>query len=180
MPPSVDCSLLQVVRCPKSVGDYQTPQALLGEIARDILQHYLEMDEAESKIVSYFALSTWLEDLCAVAPYLWIVGPHSGGKTTLLRALGAICRRPVLVGDITPASIYSLCTSLHPTLLLDEFEPSSDARGRDLQRILRTGTTQGQNVFRGPKAYDVFGPKAIASRQVSPDAALLVGLWLSP
>lgn len=172
VPPSVDYSLLQAVRFPESVTACETPQALLGEIRR-FFQHYLEIGEAESKIGAYFALSTWLNDLCTVAPYLWIVGPHSGGKTTLLLALGAICRRPVLLGDITPASIYSLCTRLRPTLLLDEFEPGSDARSRDLQRLLRTGTTQGQKVFRGPKAYDVFGPKAIASRQVSPDAALL-------
>lgn len=172
VPPSVDCSLLQAVRCPKLAGACETPNALLSEI-REFLQGYLEIGEAESKLVAYFALSTWLNDLHTVAPYLWIVGPHSGGKTTLLRALGAICRRPVLVGDITPASIYSLCTSLRPTLLLDEFEPSSDARSRDLQRLLRTGTTQGQKVFRGAKSYDVFGPKAIASRQVPPDAALL-------
>jgi hypothetical protein len=172
VPPSVDYSLLQAVRCPKAVTACETPQALLDEI-REFFQHYLEIGEAESKLVAHFALSTWLNDLYTVAPYLWIIGPHSGGKTTLLRALSAICRRPVLVGDITPASIYSLCTSLRPTLLLDECEPGSDARSRDLQRLLRTGTTQGQKVFRGPKAYDVFGPKAIASRQVPPDAALL-------
>jgi len=86
-----------------------------------------------------FALSTWLNDLYRVAPYFWIVGRHSGGKTTLLHALGAICHRPVLVGDITPASIYWLCASLRPTLLLDEFEPGSDACSRNPQRFLRTG-----------------------------------------
>jgi hypothetical protein len=172
MPPSGDYALLQAVRYPKCVAACETPQALLAEI-REFLQHYLEIGEAESKLVAYFALSTWLSDLYTVAPYLWIVGPHSGGKTTLLRALSAICRRALLVGDITPASIYSLSNSHRPTLLLDEFESGSDRRSRDLQRLLRTGTTEGQKVFRGPKAYDVFGPKAIASRQASPDAALL-------
>ena len=172
VPPSADRTLLQAVRCPKSVGACETPQALLDEI-REFLQHYLEIGEAETRLVAYFALSTWLSDLYAVAPYLWIVGPFSGGKTTLLRALSAICRRPVLVGDISPACIYSLCTSLCPTLLLDEFDASSDERSRDLRRLLRIGTTQGQKVFRGAKAYDVFGPKAIASRQVLPDEALL-------
>ncbi len=172
VPPFADYSLLQAVRYPTCVAACETPQALLAEI-REFLQHFLEIGEAESKPVAYFALSTWLTDLYTVAPYLWIVGPHSAGKTALLRALSAICRRPVLVGDITAASIYSLCTSHRPTLLLDEFESGSDRRSRDLRRLLRSGTTQGQKVFRGPKAYDVFGPKVIASRQVSPDAGLL-------
>jgi hypothetical protein len=144
---------------------------LLSEI-NGVLRTYLDLEESDRKLVGNFALCTWLNDLQEVAPYLWIIGPYSCGKTTLLRLLGAICRRPVIAGDISPAALYTLSTSVRPTLLLDEFEMARDARSRSLQHLLRNGSSQGQRVFRGPKAYDVFGPKAISSRQGPGDAAL--------
>lgn len=93
-------------------------------------------------------------------------------KSTLVQLLSAICRRSVVVGDVSPAALYTLTTSLRPTLLLDEFEMARDARCRSLQQLLRNGSSQGQRVFRGPRAYAVFGPKVIASRYGVGDVAL--------
>ncbi len=171
IPPKVHRSLVDAMRLPKSLGTSETPRTLLREID-DVLCTYLDLDKSDRKLVGYFALCTWLNDLQQIAPYLWIVGPFSCGKTTLLRLLSAICRRSVVAGDISSAALYNLITSLHPTLLLDEFEMAGDVRSRSLQHLLRNGSSQGQRVFRGPRAYDVFGPKAIASRQRAADAAL--------
>jgi hypothetical protein len=171
IPPQIHRSIVDVVRLPKSLGISKTPRKLLSEI-NDVLFTYLDLEESDRKLVGYFALCPWLNDLQQVAPYLWIIGPYSCGKSTLLRLLSAICRRPVVAGDISPAALYTLSTSLRPTLLLDEFEMTGDARSRSLQHLLRSGSSQGQRVFRGPKAYDVFGPKAIGSRQGPGDAAL--------
>jgi hypothetical protein len=171
VPPKVHRSLVDALRLPSLLGTTQTPTMLLSEI-NDLLCTYLDLEESDRKLVGNFALCTWLNDLHHVAPYLWIIGPYSCGKSTLLRLLGAICRRSVVAGDISPAALYTLSTCLHPTLLLDEFEMAGDARSRSLQHLLRNGSTQGQRVFRGPRAYDVFGPKAISSRQGAGDAAL--------
>jgi hypothetical protein len=171
VPPKVDRSFVDALRLPKTLGTSETPRALLSEID-DVLCTYLDLDESDRKLVGYFALCTWLNDLQRVAPYLWIVGPFSGGKSNLLQLLSAICRRSVVAGDISSAALYTLSTSLRPTLLLDEFEMAGDARSRSLQHLLRNGSSHGQRVFRGPRAYDVFGPKAIASRQGAGDAAL--------
>jgi hypothetical protein len=171
VPPNVDRSLLEAVRWPSFVEANDAPCLLLSEI-KDLLKHYLELADLDYDIVAHFALSTWFADLSRVAPYLWVVGAYSCGKTTLLRVLSAICRRPALAADITPAALYSLCTSLRPTLLLDELDSSDTVRYRDLLRLLRNGSTQGPKVFRCGKAYDLFGPKVIVSRQESPDAAV--------
>lgn len=171
VPPNVDRSLLEAVRWPSFVEANDAPRLLLNEI-KDALKGYLELADPDYDLVAHFALSTWFSDLSRVTPYLWIVGPYACGKTTLLRLLSAICRRPVLAADITPAALYSLCTHLRPTLLLDELELSATVLDRDLSRLLRNGSTQGQKVFRTGKAYDLFGPKAIVSRQEPPDAAL--------
>jgi len=171
VPPRVHRSFVDAVRWPKSLGTRETPTALLREID-DVLCTYVDLDKSDRKLVAYFALYTWLNDLLHVAPYLWIVGPYSSGKSTLLRLLSAICRRSIIAGDISPAALYTLSTDLRPTLLLDEFEPGADAQSRVLQRLLRNGSSMGQRVFRGSRAFNVFGPKAIASRQGAGDAAL--------
>jgi hypothetical protein len=171
VPPKVHRSFVDALRLPKSLGTSETPRTLLSEID-DVLCTYLDLDKSDRKLVGHFALCTWLNDLQQVAPYLWIVGPSSCGKSTLLRLLGAISRRSVVAGDISSAALYTLSTSLRPTLLLDEFETAGDARSRSLQHLLRNGSSQGQRVFRGSRAYDVFGPKAIASRQGAGDLAL--------
>jgi hypothetical protein len=171
IPPKVHRSYVDAVRLPKMLGARETPRILLSEID-DVLCTYLDLDTSHRKLVGYFALCTWLADLQLVAPYLWIVGPFSGGKSSLVGLLSAICRRSVVAGEMSAAALYTLNTSLRPTLLLDEFEPAADAQSRSLQRLLRNGSRQGQWIFRGPRAYDVFGPKAIASRQGARDAAL--------
>jgi hypothetical protein len=86
--------------------------------------------------------------------------------------LSAICRRSALIADITPAALHSHYTSLRRTPLLDELEVGATLRDRDLSRLLRAGSTQGQKVLRTRKAYDLFGPKVIVSRQEPSDAAL--------
>ena len=171
VPPKVHRTFVDALRWPKSLGTCETPRTLLGEID-DVLCRYIDLDESDRKLVARFALCTWLNDLQHVAPYLWIVGPFCCGKSTLLRLLSATCRRSVVAGDISSAALYTLSSSLRPTLLLDEFEMAGDARSRSLQHLLRNGSSQGQRVFRGHRAYDVFGPKAIASRRGAGDAAL--------
>ena len=171
VPPRVHPSFVDAVRLPKTLGTSETPRTLLSEID-DVLGTYLDLDKSDRKLLGHFGLCTWLPDRQQVAPYLWILGLFSCGKTTLLHLLSAICRRSVVVGDVSPAALYTLTNSLRPTLLLDEFEMARDARSRSLQQLLRNGSSQGQRVFRGPRAYDVFGPKVVASRYGVGDAAL--------
>ena len=171
VPPRVHPSFVDAVRLPKTLGTSETPRTLLSEID-DVLGTYLDLDKSDRKLLGHFGLCTWLPDRQQVAPYLWILGLFSCGKTTLLHLLSSFCRRSVVVGDVSPAALYTLTNSLRPTLLLDEFEMARDARSRSLQQLLRNGSSQGQRVFRGPRAYDVFGPKVIASRYGVGDAAL--------
>jgi hypothetical protein len=171
VPPPVDRSLAEAVRWPTFVDTNETPRQLLDDMKR-VLRQYVDLDDRDYDLVAHFSLHSWFGDVGSVAPYLWVIGPFSGGKTTLLRLMSALCRRAVRAADITAAALYSLCGALRPTLLLDELELDSTARSRDLGRLLRSGSTQGQKVLRHGKAYDLFGPKVIVSRQEPSDAAL--------
>jgi hypothetical protein len=171
VPPQIHRSLTDAVCFPMAIGENHTARELLGQID-DVLCTYTDFNSSDRKLLGYFALYSWLSDLVPVAPYLWVVGPISSGKTTLLRLLSTICRRSVIVGDISEAALYALSTAVQPTLLIDEFEPGSDSKGRNLQRLLRSGSTMGQKVLRASRASDLFGPKVIASRRGPGDAAL--------
>jgi len=138
----------------------------------EVLENYVDLDPPDRKLTAYFALSSWFSDLLHVVPYLWIVGPIGFGKTTLVRLLSVLCRRGILVGDISSAGLYSVSDSLHPTVLLDDFDYGLDSRTRDLLRLLRNGSTAGLRVIRAARAYQLFGPKVISSRQGPNDAAL--------
>lgn len=171
VPPTVDRSIAEAVRWPTFVDTNETPRQLLDDMKR-LLRQYVDLDDRDYDLAAHFSLYSWFGDVGSVAPYLWVIGPSSGGKTTLLRLMSALCRRAVRAADITPAALYSLCGALRPTLLLDEVELDSTARSRDLGRLLRSGSTQGQRVLRHGKAYDLFGPKIIVSRQEPSDSAL--------
>jgi energy-coupling factor transporter ATP-binding protein EcfA2 len=171
VPPKIHKSIFQAVCFPRSVQLGCTPSGLLTEIDES-LEKYIDVDRCDRRLVGFFVLSSWFNDLCHVAPYLWIVGPYGCGKTTLVRILSALCRRSVSVADISPAGLYALSDCLHCTLLLDDFEYTNDSRTRGLLRLMRNGSTAGQRVFRASRAYDVFGPKIIASREAPSDGAL--------
>jgi hypothetical protein len=172
VPPKPDQSLVEAVRWPPFFADSDdTPRQLLDEM-KDVFRKYIDMEDRDHDLVANFCLYSWFGDAGIVAPYLWVIGPYSSGKTTLLRLMSALCRRAVRASDVTPAAFYSLCEALRPTLLLDELELDSTARGRDLGRLLRSGSTQGPKVLRAGKAYDPFGPRVIVSRQEPSDAAL--------
>lgn len=171
LPPQIHGSLSEAICFPMTIGENHSARELLDQID-DVLCCYLDFESSDRKLLAYFALYSWVSDFSAIAPYLWVVGPYASGKTTVLRLLSAMCRRSVLAGDISAAALYTLTDSVHPTLLIDEFELGNDARSRDLQRLLRSGSTRGERVVRASRAYDVFGPKVIASRRGPSDPAL--------
>jgi len=171
IPPQVDSNLSRAVRFPTAVGSSHTARELLFEI-EDVFHLYADYDLSDRKLLAHFALYSWIADLLPIAPYIWVVGPYGYGKTTLLQIMSAICRRSILAGDISLASLYRVATQYHPTLILDELEAGKDSSSRHLLRLLRAGSTMGQKVLRASKAYDLFGPKIIASRLGTGDAAL--------
>jgi ABC-type polysaccharide/polyol phosphate transport system ATPase subunit len=59
------------------------------------------VDEKYLSVLADFVLSTWFVDRLEVAPYLSVVGLPQSGKTTLLKVLSLVCRRSLLIADIS-------------------------------------------------------------------------------
>ncbi len=170
--PKMDPTVVSALRLPKTAR----PCPEIGELF-NLMTHYIEkyvdMTTEYSFLVAAFALSTWFADRLSVVPYLAICGPPESGKTTLLRLLHCLCRRPIHASAITPASLYRAAAQVRPTLLIDEADFGRDQTCRDIQRLLRGGNRQGSRVLCNGKAFENFGPKVIASRVPLDDTALV-------
>jgi len=128
------------------------------------------VDEKHAHVLADFVLSTWLVDRFEVAPYLSVVGLPQSGKTTLLRVLSLLCRRSVLIADITSASLYHACARFMPTILIDE--AGSVRSNRTLRHILRSGTTRDVLAIRKNRTLHSYGAKVMSWLEPPDDPAL--------
>jgi hypothetical protein len=110
----------------------------------------------------------------ALYPYLWITSVDPGsGKSTVLRALTATTRRPVIAHLFSGPLMYRLVEAHQPTLLLDEIggtlanQPDvkqllDSAYGRDgvVRKLEKVGTGGSGETF-APKAFYCFTPIAL-------------------
>jgi hypothetical protein len=136
------------------------------------IRKYVDLPDEVLRIIAAFVLCSWFPDRLRIAPYLWLVGPLSTGKSTILKLLQALCRRAFLMGDFTAASLYQLPSLLSPTLLIDENDLEDSMLSAAIQRLLRIGNTPGTPVIRNGRAFDPYCVKVLASRQPPSDAAL--------
>lgn len=157
---------LRCVCFPRHVDPYGSSRQLQRELAAQI-QATVELSEDSCRLLAYFVRATWFWELLPVAPYVSIFGPIASGKTTLLRVLGALSYRPLCVSDISTAGLYQLVDSVHPTLLIDEFDSGSRWSQRELQRLLRAGSTPGEYAVRfgsgSGRMYSLYGPRIFSS-----------------
>lgn len=159
------------LRLPTDVRPCGAGHELFLEIAK-LIRSRVDISEKSSSLVAAFVLSTWLNGLLDIAPYLWICGPQESGKTTLLRLLHSLCRRAVLFAGTIPPAMHSLNPLFHPTLLLDEVTFDRSQQSRALQSWLRTGNSHGVPVTIGGQLVDGFGPKVVCSRLPVADPSL--------
>jgi len=161
--------LLRHLRLPSAALPYESVQALFSGL-ESLISQCVAVDEKYVPVLADFVLSTWFVDRLPVAPYLSVVGLPQTGKTTLLRVLSLVCRRALLVADVTSASFYHACTRFMPTMLIDE--AASIRNSRALRHMLRAGTTREVLAVRRNRTFHSFGAKVISSLEPPDDAAL--------
>jgi hypothetical protein len=161
--------ILANVPLPKGVLPCETPLDLIAQMVK-LLAACLDLPPLDIILLAFFALSTWFPEKLPVAPYLALVGLPRSGKTTALRVLSMLCRRPLLVTDVTAAALYRAYDGGTPTVLIDETRTASDERA--LFHLLRSGSTPGFLALRGSRTYNCFGPKVITWTELPNDDAL--------
>jgi Protein of unknown function (DUF3631) len=162
--------LVEVEPWPGPVDGNMLAAALVAAIKKHVV---LGDDQADT--IAFWILHTWLVNAFYISPRLAITSPTKGcGKTTVLRLLNIITRRPKRTGSISPPALFRAVEMFQPTLLLDETEKYVE-HGSDLHALLNEGHCAGASVMRvlGDKLelreFSVYGAAAFARNGAMPD-----------
>jgi len=168
-----------VVLLPSEPIEYKNEEKLIEDI-KNFIHKYLDMSPMYEQIASYYILFSWVYDRFHEVPYLRAIGDFGTGKSRFLQAIGSICYRPIFTGGATTtAPIFRILDEIKGTLILDEADMRFSDMTTDVIKILNMGYQKGGSVLRMQgkeslviKAYDVFSPKIIATRETFSDKAL--------
>ena len=138
--PELESALYRTMRLPARCCPYDSARALFEAIA-ELFERHLGLLRPESSLLACFPLSTWLADRLANPLSLAICCSDEALGIDVLRLLDCLCRRPLLLSEVTPASLRSLPMHLSPTLLLNQQEIR-----RNVQRVLRASCYPGLNL----------------------------------
>jgi len=161
---------LSDVKLPTGVLSYRSTKRLAYTILK-FIGYAVDVPDEYAVVLAAFVLYTWVADRLPIAVYLSIVGLPQSGKSTLLELLSLLCRRPLLVSDISQAAVYRACSEFGVTLLIDEIEWHS-SNTTALRQLLRAGTGRSARALRIRGSSFSFGPKVFGSLETSPDSAL--------
>jgi hypothetical protein len=170
-----------VILLPSAPEEYGSEAELMAEI-QAYIHRYVDLTPQFERIASYYVLLSWLYDGFNELPYLRVRGDYGSGKTRFLLVVGSICYKPVFAsGASTVSPIFHILDAFRGTLIIDEgdFRWSDDKA--DIVKILNNGNVKGLPVLRtevsrtgefNPRAFQVFGPKIVATRGFYEDRAL--------
>jgi hypothetical protein len=176
-------SLLQndVVLFPSEAIEYESEEQLTGEI-RAFIHRYVDLSPLFEEIACYYVLFSWVYDAFNELPYLRVRGDAGSGKTRFLRIVGSLCYKPIFAsGASTVSPLFRMIDAIRGTLIVDEGDFRFSDETVELIKILNNGNGQGFPVLRSeaisgkefrPQAYNVYGPKLIATRGYFQDRAL--------
>jgi hypothetical protein len=179
LPPSYNLVEKDVILFPSLATPYTNEEEILKEI-QTFIHKYLDISEVFEQIATYYILFTWMFDKFNEVPYLRAIGDFGSGKSRFIQAIGILCYKPVFTGGATtPSPIFRIVNEVHGTLIIDEADFKFSDMTSEIVKILNTGYQRGMPVLRSEgkgtfevKAYDVFCPKIVATRETFSDKAL--------
>lgn len=179
LPPSYNLVEKDVILFPSLATPYTNEEEILKDI-QTFIHKYLDISEVFEQIATYYVLFTWMFDKFNEVPYLRAIGDFGSGKSRFIQAIGILCYKPVFTGGATtPSPIFRIVNEVHGTLIIDEADFKFSDMTSEIVKILNTGYQRGMPVLRSEgkgtfevKAYDVFCPKIVATRETFSDKAL--------
>jgi len=166
---------------PRAPEEYGSEQDLIEEI-RGYIRRYVDLSPAFERLASYYVLMSWVYDAFNEVPYLRVRGDFGTGKTRFLLVVGALCYKPFFAsGASTVSPIFHTLDAFRGTLVIDEGDFRFSDEKAEIVKILNNGNIRGIPVLRtmvndrreyNPKAFQVFGPKLVATRGEYDDPAL--------
>jgi hypothetical protein len=160
---------------------YGSEEELVTDV-RAFIHRYVDLTPAFEVVATYYVLLTWLYDAFNELPYLRLRGDFGSGKTRALLTLGSLCYKAFFAsGASTVSPVFHTLNAFRGTLVLDEADFRLSDERADIVKILNNGNVRGIPVLRtmmnrqkefNPQAFQVFGPKIIATRSTYSDKGL--------
>ncbi len=161
--------LVNAVRFPSTSKSFGSGAKLTASM-REFLSRYVGLAAEAADLLIAFALASFFVDCLPVAPVLYLLGPDSE-SSLVLRLLGCLCRRSLLVGDIDTAALGTLPSQLDATLLINQRKLP-----QRVTRILQASSNRRFCIARGKGQINAYGAKAFAT---DPEFADRIGVHVS-
>ena len=163
----------EVVLLPSEPRIYGSETQLVTEIG-EFIRRYVDFDEAFENVATHYVLLSWLYDAFNELPYLRLRGDYGSGKTRALLTIGSLCYKGFFAsGASTVSPIFHTLDAFRGTLIFDEADFRFSDERAEIVKILNNGNVSGLPVLRtminrqrefNPQAFQVFGPKIVATR----------------
>ena len=171
----------EVVLLPSEPRMYGSEAELVTDI-RTFIHRYVDFGESFENVATHYVLLTWLYDAFNELPYLHLRGDYGSGKTRALLTIGSLCYKAFFAsGASTVSPIFHTLDAFRGTLIFDEADFRFSDERAEIVKILNNGNVRGLPVLRtmmnrqrefNPQAFQVFGPKIVATRGSYDDRAL--------
>lgn len=179
--PSNNLIAHRVLLLPSGASEYGTDQELVATVRR-FINRFADLSEGFEEVASHFVLMTWVYDTFNEVPYLRLKGDFGTGKSRCLQTIGSLCYKPMFAsGASTTSPLFRIIDAFRGTLVIDESDFWLSDERAEIIKILNNGNAVGFPVLRSeatpskefnPTAFNVFGPKIIATRRAFSDDAL--------
>jgi hypothetical protein len=159
-PGLVPSGLAQAVRFPRPSKAFGAAATLANSML-DFLCRYAHLAADAAGLLVGFCLASWFVDCLPVAPVLYLLGPDNETEL-VLRLLGCLCRRPVLLSDLNVPALATLPRDLDPTLLIGQRNLP-----RQVVRVLVASNNHRFYIARGRSQLHAYGAKALSANPES-------------
>jgi hypothetical protein len=170
-----------VVLLPSEPRIYGSEDRLVADV-RQFIHRYVDLNPIFEKVATYYVILSWLYDAFNELPYLRLRGDYGSGKTRALLTIGSLCYKAFFAsGASTVSPIFHTLDAFRGTLIFDEADFRFSDERAEIVKILNNGNVRGMPVLRtmmnrqrefNPQAFQVFGPKIVATRGSYDDKAL--------
>jgi hypothetical protein len=153
-PLRIDPTILHWLQLPSKTAEYGSTRKLFTEIS-DLISR-TQADDCVVKMASFAVIATWMAEFLPVAPFLWIVAPPTTAVGPLLQLMLLLCRRSIVVSEISAGQFRSLPADLRPTLVIEVSQQS-----RQVLKPLRASKRHRALIAADGKAVDAFGARIV-------------------
>jgi hypothetical protein len=171
-PAPIAGGLANAIRFPTTSKPFGSSARVTASMREFLSRHFGLAPEAADLLIA-FALASYFVDCFSIAPVLCLLGPDNEA-TVILRLLGCLCRRPVLLGDIDMGALGTLPSDVAANLLINQRNLA-----QRVTRILLASNNRHFCIARGNGQLNVYGAKAFSADPERADG-LGVHISLSP